>query len=109
MYFRHICVGPRLSSLLVDLSEEEDEGEVSLDDVTRLLPPTSTLVLCAYVFQDLAQSVLTKLPGHVALAQYGFLVSTILETMSHHFSEYVHHVILTPKMLVMTIDALGHL
>ena len=83
----------------MDLSdgEEGDGGEVSLEDVRRFLPSTPTLVLCAYVFQDLAQSVLTRLPGNVVLAQYGFQVSQrIFSVMSmvqiySRLLVYYHH------------------
>ena len=77
-FFRIIGVGPRLTTLLVDIS---DHGELSLADATRFLPVVPyhhTLVLCAYVFHDLSPELLSQMPMHTALAEYGFLVRRML-------------------------------
>ena len=70
--FSVLCLGPRLSSLLVDIS---DDGIPNTSDAFQLLPisPDQTLQLCAYVFHESPDS-LQHFPPNTIIAEYGFQV-----------------------------------
>ncbi|XP_041351474.1 uncharacterized protein LOC121370371 [Gigantopelta aegis] len=64
-----VSVGPRLSSFVLDTSDEN----VIMDDSTKFLPSGSekTLQLCSYPLHDLATNLLQQLPPHIIFNEYG--------------------------------------
>ena len=72
IYLRTVSVGPRLSSLMLDITEE---GQATLDEARRTLclPPDVTVELCAFVLHD-SMNLLTDFPFNTKLSEYGFLV-----------------------------------
>ncbi len=67
-----VGVGPRLSSFLVNISEE---GILDLGEARQILPlpSTHTLQLCAYVLHE-SPEILPQFSGNAVLAEYGFQV-----------------------------------
>ncbi|KAL4238827.1 hypothetical protein ACF0H5_003534 [Mactra antiquata] len=89
---RFISVGPRLSSFLLDV---DDDNELSVTDCTTMLPIRSdqTLQLCAYPLHDLDKHVLTQIPPHLVFNEYGVQAShnftEICKPLSAHGMSYI--------------------
>ena len=70
-FVRVIGVGPRLASLLVEITDEK----LKMEDVHRILPLKShqTAQLCGFVFHDHPDTLL-QFPLNMMLIEYGFQV-----------------------------------
>ena len=71
--FRFVSVGPRLSSFLLDVDED---NELNVTDCATMLPLRSdqTIQLCAYPLHDLNPATLSQLPPHLVFNEYGVQV-----------------------------------
>merc|ERR1719239_13511 len=78
-YAQFVSAGPRLSSFLLDTSEDS----ISLVDIPRFLPVGSnqTLLLCGYPLHDLNPSLLQQLPPNVVFKEYAVKAD-------HDYSKY---------------------
>ena len=78
---RFVSVGPRLSSFLIDLTEDD----LNMADTSTLLPIRSdqTLQICGYPLHDVYQNLLDKLPPQVVFNEYGVQVRDILFWFDH--------------------------
>ena len=67
-----MSVGPRLSSFLIDLNEDD----ISMTDCSTMLPVRTdqTLQICGYPLRDVPQNLLDRLPPHVVFNEYGVQV-----------------------------------
>ena len=72
-----VGTGPRLSSFLVEVTEQ---GNLNLEDIDHFIPLQShqSVQLCAFVFHDIPE-VIHQLPCNVTVAEYGFQVHKLLE------------------------------
>ena len=71
-HFRFVSVGPRLSSFLIDLNEDD----INMADCSTMLPVRTdqTLQICGYPLRDVPQNLLDRLPPHVVFNEYGVQV-----------------------------------
>lgn len=76
---RFVSCGPRLSSFLLDTSEQEEALDIS--DANKYVPlgRDQTLQLCGYPIHDLPTSVLQQLPPHIVFKEYGVKVNSELK------------------------------
>ena len=67
-----MSVGPRLSSFLIDLNEDD----INMADCSTMLPVRTdqTLQICGYPLRDVPQNLLDRLPPHVVFNEYGVQV-----------------------------------
>ena len=76
--FRFVSVGPRLSSFLLDVDED---NELNVTDCATMLPLRSdqTIQLCAYPLHDLNPATLSQLPPHLVFNEYGVQVCDLYD------------------------------
>lgn len=92
-----VSVGPRLSSFLLDQSDDT----LAVDDFMRYLPISShqTLQLCSYPLHELTTNLLQQLPPNVIFQEYAIKVNII----SHFFVCILEFQILLMKALEMSL------
>ena len=76
--FRFVSVGPRLSSFLIDLNDED----INMADCSTMLPVRTdqTLQICGYPLRDVPQHLLDRLLPHVVFNEYGVQVSFLFHS-----------------------------
>ena len=90
--------GPRLSSFLLDTSEEE---ALDVSDASKYVPlgRDQTLQLCGYPIHDLSTSMLQQLPPNIVFNEYGVKVS-LLSDILLECDKLGHH----QKLSLLTVE-----